>query len=71
MQPVRERLGIVIYPRSAVPAELPGSAFIPVTPPVLMPFHLAYRAPLKTAAVRSVLKVASALARSADLEAGS
>lgn len=61
LQAVREGLGIVIYPRSAFPAELPRSAFIPLTPPVLMPFHLAYRVPPKTTAVRSVLEVARTL----------
>jgi DNA-binding transcriptional LysR family regulator len=68
LQAVREGLGIVIYPRSAFPAELAGSAFIPLTPPVRMPFHLAYRAPLNTAAVRSVLQVARTLARPAGSE---
>jgi DNA-binding transcriptional LysR family regulator len=62
LQAVREGLGIVIYPRSAFPAELPGSAFIPLTPPVRMPFHLAYREPAKTATLRSVLAVARTLA---------
>jgi DNA-binding transcriptional LysR family regulator len=45
LQAVRENLGIVIYPRSAFPAELHGSAFIPLTPPIRTPFHLAYRSP--------------------------
>jgi len=61
LQAVRENLGIVIYPRSAFPAELPGSTFIPLTPPVRMPFHLAYRPPPKTTAIRSVLQVARSL----------
>ena len=61
LQAVRERLGIVIYPRSAFPAELPGSAFVPLVPPLRMPFHLAYRAPPRTAALRSVLQVARTL----------
>ena len=47
LQAVRENLGIVIYPRSAFPAKLSGSAFIPLTTPVRMPFHLAYRSPLR------------------------
>jgi len=58
LQAVREGLGIVIYPRSAFPAELPGSAFVPLIPAVRMPFHLAYRMPPRTTAVRSVLEVA-------------
>lgn len=61
LQAVREGLGIVIYPRSAFPAELSGSAFIPLTPPVRMPFHLAYRVPPRATAVRSVLEVARTL----------
>ena len=61
LQAVREGLGIVIYPRSAFPAELARSAFIPLTPPVRMPFHLAHRAPANTAAIRAVLQVARTL----------
>ncbi|MGN6167065.1 MAG: LysR family transcriptional regulator [Solirubrobacteraceae bacterium] len=61
LQAVREGLGIVIYLRSAFPAQLPGSAFIPLNPPVRMPFHLAYRVPPKTTAVRSVLEVVRTL----------
>ena len=55
---VREGLGIVIYPRSAFPDNLAGSAFVTLVPPLPMPFHLAYRAPPRTAAMRSVLEVA-------------
>ena len=61
LQAVRERLGIVIYPRSAFPPELAGSAFIPLAPAVRMPFHVAYRAPTTTTAVRSLLQVARTL----------
>jgi DNA-binding transcriptional LysR family regulator len=45
LQAVREGLGIVIYPRSAFPTELAGSAFVALVPPLAMPFHLAYRTP--------------------------
>jgi DNA-binding transcriptional LysR family regulator len=62
VQAVREGLGIVIYPRSAFPAQLAGSAFVPLLPPLPMPFHLAYRAPSRTAGVQAVLDVARALA---------
>jgi DNA-binding transcriptional LysR family regulator len=61
LQAVREQLGIVIYPRSAFPAQLAGSVFIPLTPPIRMPFHLAYRSPAGSAAIRSVLDVARSL----------
>jgi DNA-binding transcriptional LysR family regulator len=63
LQAVREGLGIVIYPRSAFPAELAGSAFIPLAPPLPMPFHLAYRTPPRTAALRPILQVAGRLQR--------
>jgi DNA-binding transcriptional LysR family regulator len=69
LQAVREGLGVVIYPRSAFPAELDGSAFVPLTPPVEMPFHLAYRAAPKTAAVRSVAQVARTLEHPAGSKA--
>jgi DNA-binding transcriptional LysR family regulator len=66
LQAVRENLGIVIYPRSAFPAELPGSAFIPLVPPIGLPFHLAFRSLPKTAAIRSVLQVARSLEQPHD-----
>lgn len=66
LQAVREGLGVVIYPRSAFPAELAGSSFVPLEPPLEMPFHLAYRAPPRTA-VRSVLQVALTLPDTKDL----
>lgn len=69
LQAVRERLGIVICPRSAFLAELAGSAFVPLVPPLKMPFHLAYRAPPRTAGLRSVLQVAHTLEPSADADA--
>jgi DNA-binding transcriptional LysR family regulator len=69
LQAVRENLGIVIYPRSAFPAELPGSAFIPLTPEVRMPFHLAFRSPPKTTAIQSVLEVARLLENPGALKA--
>jgi DNA-binding transcriptional LysR family regulator len=69
LQAVREGLGVVIYPKSAFPAELDGSAFVPLTPPVEMPFHLAHRAAPKTAAVRSVLQVARTLEHPAGSKA--
>jgi DNA-binding transcriptional LysR family regulator len=70
LQAVRENLGIVIYPRSAFPGELPGSAFIPLTPPVRMAFHLAHRSPPKTTAIRSVLQVARSLETPPDSKPG-
>jgi DNA-binding transcriptional LysR family regulator len=40
LQAVRERRGVVIYVRSAYPEQLEGSAFVPLEPPVKLPFHL-------------------------------
>jgi DNA-binding transcriptional LysR family regulator len=41
LQAVRERRGVVIYVRSAYPEQLEGSSFVPLEPPVILPFHLA------------------------------
>jgi DNA-binding transcriptional LysR family regulator len=61
LQAVREGLGIVIYVRGAFPEALPGSAFVPLVPPVLLPFHLATRDGAGGAAVRAVIAAAEAL----------
>jgi DNA-binding transcriptional LysR family regulator len=66
LQAVREGLGIVIYPRSAFPENLAGSAFVALVPPLPMPFHLAYRTPARTAALRSVLQVARGFGPTSD-----
>jgi DNA-binding transcriptional LysR family regulator len=58
LQAVRERLGIVIYARSAFPERLAGSAFVPLDPPLALPFHLAARTGAKAAPVRTVLAIA-------------
>ncbi|MFL5926945.1 MAG: LysR family transcriptional regulator [Gaiellaceae bacterium] len=41
LQAVRERRGFVIYVRSAYPEQLEDSAFVPLEPPLTLPFHLA------------------------------
>jgi DNA-binding transcriptional LysR family regulator len=61
LQAVREGLGLVVYPRSAFPAELAGSAFVPLVPALTLPFHLAYRVQGRTAPLRAVLEVAQTL----------
>ena len=61
VQAVREGLGVVIYPRSAFPSELAGSAFVPLVPLLSMPFHLAYRSPPRTGALEAILHVGKAL----------
>jgi DNA-binding transcriptional LysR family regulator len=61
LQAVREHLGVVIYARGAFPDPLPGSAFVPLTPPVPLPFHLATPNAPPRAALRAVLDAARAL----------
>jgi DNA-binding transcriptional LysR family regulator len=61
LQAVRERLGVVVYARSGFPAELPGSAFVPLRPPLFLPFHLAYRAESSSVPVRAIRTVAAEL----------
>jgi DNA-binding transcriptional LysR family regulator len=62
LQAVREGLGIVIYVRSAFPPTLEGSAFVPVEPTLALPFHLAWRARSRSAALEAVLGAARGLA---------
>ena len=64
LQAVRERLGVVIYARSAFPAKLAGSAFVPLEPPLALPFQLAVREGPTSAPVDAVRAVARALAES-------
>jgi DNA-binding transcriptional LysR family regulator len=40
LQAIREQHGVVIYVRSAYPADLDGSSFVSLEPPVTLPFHL-------------------------------
>jgi len=61
LQAVREGLGVVVYSRSAFPQQLAGSAFVPLQPPLGLPFHLASRKEEKGAAARTVLEIAEAL----------
>jgi len=61
LQAVREGLGVVVYSRSAFPQQLAGSAFVPLQPPLGLPFHLASRKEEKGAAARAVLEIAEAL----------
>jgi DNA-binding transcriptional LysR family regulator len=64
LQAVREHLGVVIYVRGAFPDPLPGSAFVPLMPPVLLPFHLASRDDAPRAPLRAVLAAAETLSAS-------
>jgi DNA-binding transcriptional LysR family regulator len=61
LQAVREGLGVVVYVRGAFPAEVPGSVFVPVSPPVTFPFSLAWRSGPRSAALDAVLGVARSL----------
>jgi len=61
LQAVREHLGVVIYARGAFPHHLDRSAFIPLQPPLGLPFHIATRQGVTSAPVRSVLTIADAL----------
>ena len=58
LQSVREGLGVVVYARSAFPERLAGSAFVPLDPPLGLPFHLAVRAGATGTPLRTVLAVA-------------
>ena len=70
LQAVREGLGVVVYARGAFPPELPGSAFVPVEPPVHLPFELAWRPAASTAALETVLDIAASLRPSAGPVSG-
>jgi DNA-binding transcriptional LysR family regulator len=55
LQAVREGLGVVVYVRGAFPAEVPGSSFVPVSPPVGFPFSVAWRDAPRSGALDAVL----------------
>jgi DNA-binding transcriptional LysR family regulator len=57
LQAVREGLGVVVYVRGAFPAEVPGSAFVPVSPRADFPFSLAWRDAPRSGALDAVLAV--------------
>ncbi len=47
LQAIREQRAVVIYVRSAYPEQLEGSAFVPLAPPLKLPFHLAVHRELR------------------------
>jgi DNA-binding transcriptional LysR family regulator len=55
LQAVREGLGVVLYVRGAFPEEMPGSAFVPVSPVADFPFSLAWREGPRSGALDAVL----------------
>ncbi|HEX8053740.1 MAG TPA: LysR substrate-binding domain-containing protein [Thermoleophilaceae bacterium] len=65
LQAVREGLGLVIYARSAFPERLAGSAFVPVDPPLTLPFQLVVREGPRSAAVEAVASIARSLSEAA------
>ncbi len=60
LRAVRAGLGVVIYPRTAFPAELPGSAFVPLQAALELPFHLVSRTEDRSPAVDAVLGLVGA-----------
>jgi DNA-binding transcriptional LysR family regulator len=58
LQAIREGLGVVIYVRSAFAADLDGSSFVPLDPPVTLPFDLLWRRGAHSGALDATLKVA-------------
>jgi DNA-binding transcriptional LysR family regulator len=69
LQAVREGLGVVVYVRSAFPAEVPGSVFVPVEPAAAFPFSLAWREGARSAALDAVLGVARDVRAAAKVRA--
>jgi DNA-binding transcriptional LysR family regulator len=55
LRAVRERVGVVVYVRSAYPPKLPGAAFVALHPLLTLPFHLAWRTTSRTRAIDAVL----------------
>jgi len=61
LQAVRKGLGVVIYVRTAFAADLQGSVFVPIAPPVTLPFDLLWRRGAHSGALDAVLKAARGL----------
>jgi DNA-binding transcriptional LysR family regulator len=61
MQAIRDGLGVVIYPRTAFGPDLGGSVFVPIDPPVTLPFDLLRRRGAPSGALAAVLGVAARL----------
>jgi DNA-binding transcriptional LysR family regulator len=66
LQAVRDGLGVVIYARSAYPSVLEGSAFVPLRPPLPLPFHLAYRTNTGSTPVKTVRMIAAGMPTDAN-----
>jgi DNA-binding transcriptional LysR family regulator len=64
-QAVREGLGVVIYVAAAFPPQMSSTRLVPIAPTVTLPFHLAWRADNRSAALEAVLSAARAVCGSA------
>ncbi|MEA2154726.1 MAG: hypothetical protein QOE11_866 [Solirubrobacteraceae bacterium] len=58
LQAVREGLGVVVYVRTAFAADVQGSVFVPIEPPVTLPFELLWRRGARSGALGAALAVA-------------
>jgi DNA-binding transcriptional LysR family regulator len=61
LQAIRDRLGVVVYARTAFAPDLKGSAFVPIDPPITLPFDLLWRRGIMTGALEAALRVARGL----------
>jgi DNA-binding transcriptional LysR family regulator len=61
LQAIREGLGVVIYVRTAFAADLNRSVFVPINPPVTLPFDLLWRRSTRSGALDAALTVARGL----------
>jgi DNA-binding transcriptional LysR family regulator len=61
LQAIREGLGVVVYVRTAFAPEVDGSVFVPIDPPVTLPFELLWRRGTTTGALDAALAVARGL----------
>jgi DNA-binding transcriptional LysR family regulator len=61
VQAIREGLGVVVYVRTAFASELEGSVFVPIDPPVTLPFDLVWRRGASSGALNAALGVARRL----------
>lgn len=61
LQALREGLGVVVYVRTAFAPEVDGSVFVPIDPPVTLPFELLWRRGSRTGALDAALAVARGL----------
>jgi DNA-binding transcriptional LysR family regulator len=58
LRAIREGLGVVVYVRAAFGPEVLGSVFVPIDPPVTLPFDMLWRRGPRSGALDAVLSVA-------------